>query len=77
MATIVSWPLEETIISLVIHELPGAGVRAQGWQAVSERVSPSRRLPSPTCQCQFVNLRMRTLSTSPKPASVAIIDDPP
>ena len=26
---------------------------------------------------QFVNLRMRTLSTRPKPASVAIIDDPP
>jgi hypothetical protein len=26
---------------------------------------------------QFVNLRMRTLSTSPNPASVAIIDEPP
>jgi hypothetical protein len=26
---------------------------------------------------QFVNLRMRTLSTSPKPARVAIMDDPP
>ena len=26
---------------------------------------------------QFVNLRMRTLSTSPKPARVAIIDEPP
>jgi hypothetical protein len=48
MATIVSWPLEEMIISFVIHELH-----------------------------QFVNLRMRTLSTRPKPASVAIIDDPP
>jgi hypothetical protein len=26
---------------------------------------------------QFVNLRMRTLSTSPNAASVAIIDEPP
>jgi hypothetical protein len=26
---------------------------------------------------QLVNLRILTLSTSPKPASVAIIDDPP
>jgi hypothetical protein len=33
-------------------------------------------LPIPP-SCQFVNLRMRTLSTRPKPASVAIIDDPP
>ncbi len=28
-------------------------------------------------RCQFVNLRMRTLRISPKPASVAIIDEPP
>ena len=36
---------------------------------------PGARILTPIAQ--FVNLRIRTLSTRPNPASVAIIDDPP
>jgi len=36
-----------------------------------------RSRPSGLAFRQLVNLRMRTLSTSPNPASVAIIEDPP
>src|SRR5215475_11086751 len=78
MATIVSWPLEEMIISLVIRELP-----ATAWREGQDGRDGQDGDSSPSClscqrdRCQFVNLRMRTLSTRPKPASVAIIDDPP
>jgi hypothetical protein len=36
---------------------------------------PEARSPKPVCQ--FVNLRMRTLITSPNAVSVAIIEEPP
>ena len=84
MATIVSWPLEETIISLVIHKLlkrsAGRHVASGRYERTVSVSRPSRctESSSPARSArQLVNLRIRTLSTSPKPASVAIIDDPP
>src|SRR6185295_4892562 len=94
MATIVSWPLEEMIISLVMRNAPVAQppdpVVGRGDDG-NRRDRRDRRAHGGACSAnsadaavdrrlrgsQLVNLRMRTLSTSPKPASVAIIDDPP
>src|SRR5262245_4733490 len=101
MATIVSWPLEEMIISLVMNELlkpvccQPVGCQPRGFVSssfaerhesrtvgvVSNRVGRTRAC-SPLQRNrlqrdQFVNLRIRTLRTNPKPARVAIIEDPP
>ena len=58
-----------------------SGCSALGYQLAHaedcEADPSSMMLKDLTSRSQFVNLRMRTLSTSPNPASVAIIDDPP
>ena len=81
MATIVSWPLVEMIISLVITNSPGQdgqdGREGQEGEEGSDPFPPLLPFPPFLPLPQFVNLRMRTLSTSPNPASVAIIDEPP
>ena len=56
--------------------LDGREGREGGEKSLRRRPARPACPAAPAC-VQFVNLRMRTLSTSPNPASVAIIDEPP